>query len=148
MLSLLFFVPGSPSMCNRYLLNTNTVPSASQFQKQKFMKDEAIGSSWSGFVLSVTCNFPEQGRLHPLMMGEQTLTPAAPHLLVSILSFFSLPPSACPSHCALISQTFTFSLPFTWNALPTLQVYPTLPQRRHWEMLSLSLLTYSNAQLE
>lgn len=51
MLSLLFFVPGNPSICNKYLLNTNTVPSASQFQKHKFMKDEAIGSSWSGFVL-------------------------------------------------------------------------------------------------
>lgn len=81
-------------------------------------------------------------------MGEQTLTPAVPHLLVSIPSFFSLTPSACPSHCALISQTLTFSLPFTWTALPTLQVYPKLPQRRHWEMLFLSLLRYSNAQLE
>lgn len=90
MLSLLFFVPGNPSMCNKYLLNTNTVPSTSEFQKHKFMKDEAIGSSWSRFVLSVTCS-PERGRLHPLVMGEQTLTPAAPHLLLSVLSFFPLP---------------------------------------------------------
>lgn len=146
MLSLLFFVPGNPSMCNKYLLNTNTVPSASEFQKHKFMKDEAIGSSWSRFVLSGTCS-PDQGRLHLLVMGEQTLTPAAPHLLLSIPSFFSLPlqPVQVPVHW--FPQTLTSPLPCTWNALPTLQVYPNLPQRRLWEMVSLSLLRFSNAQL-
>lgn len=101
MLGLLFFVPGNPSMCNKYLLNTNTVPSTSEFQKHKFMKDEAIGSSWSRFVLSVTCS-PERGRLHPLVMENK------PWLLLHPICFsrpFILPssPSACPSHCTLTS---------------------------------------------
>lgn len=53
MLSLLFIVLGNPSMCNKYLLNTDTVPSSSKLQKHyKFIKDEAIGSR--GFVLSMT----------------------------------------------------------------------------------------------